>query len=106
MAHGVSQPVWSPDGNRLAFVSRTGECNKSRGPAVPWSGPFSFGRNRALFTYDGVGWFDSRRSHVFVVAHEGERRSGSPTETGTTPTRHGRLKVTGSLLSLTGHRAV
>ena len=48
-----------------------GRVEEARGPQSPGA-VRSFGRNRALFAcYDGVGWFDSRRSHVFVVAREG-----------------------------------
>jgi dipeptidyl aminopeptidase/acylaminoacyl peptidase len=70
MAHGVSQPAWSPDGSELAFVSRTGEWKKHEDrSALERSAPRVV---TGLYSrYDGVGWFDVRRSHLFVVAAKG-----------------------------------
>ena len=70
MAHGVSQPAWSPDGTELAFVARTGEWKKHEDRnALERSAPRVI---TGLYSrYDGVGWFDVRRSHLFVVAAEG-----------------------------------
>jgi Tol biopolymer transport system component len=70
MPHGVSQPVWSPVGTELAFVARTGEWKKPEDRnALERSAPRVV---TGLYSrYDGVGWFDVRRSHLFVMAVEG-----------------------------------
>ena len=71
MPHGISQPVWSPVGTELAFVrTRTGEWNKPEDrTALERSAPLVV---TGLYSrYDGFGWFDLRRSHLFVMAVEG-----------------------------------
>ncbi len=70
MTHGVSQPVWSPDGSQIAFVARTGEWKKPEDrSAVERSAPRVV---TGLYSrYDGIGWFDIRRSHLFVIGTEG-----------------------------------
>jgi len=70
MTHGVSQPAWSPDGTELAFVARTGEWKKPEDrDALERSAPRVV---TGLYSrYDGVGWFDARRSHLFVVPVQG-----------------------------------
>jgi dipeptidyl aminopeptidase/acylaminoacyl peptidase len=75
LSHGVAQPAWSPDGTRLAFVAKTGEWKKPEDrTAVERSAPRVV---TGLYShYDGIGWFDERRSHLFVVAREG----GKPTQ--------------------------
>jgi dipeptidyl aminopeptidase/acylaminoacyl peptidase len=68
--HGVSQPTWSPDSSKLAFVARRGEWKKPEDRSVlEKSAPQVI---EGLYSrYDGIGWFDGRRSHLFVVAVEG-----------------------------------
>ena len=70
LPHGVSQPVWSPDGSCLAFVARTGEWkNPEERSALERSAPKVVA---GLYSrYDGLGWFDPRRSHLFVVPVQG-----------------------------------
>lgn len=68
--YGVSQPVWAPDGTQLAFVARTGEWKKPEDrSAVERSAPRVV--TGLYHRYDGVGSFDDRRGHIFVVALEG-----------------------------------
>ncbi|PZC49065.1 MAG: Dipeptidyl aminopeptidase/acylaminoacyl peptidase [Chloroflexi bacterium] len=67
LANGVKAPVWSPDGTRLAFVSRvnTGEPEeegKSKPPRFITS---------LKYKSNDEGFIYNRRSHVFVVALDG-----------------------------------
>ncbi len=68
--HGISQPVWAPDGRRIAYVGRTGDWKKpeERSPIEKAAPRVVTGLHSR---FDGVGWFDSRRSHLFVVAAAG-----------------------------------
>jgi dipeptidyl aminopeptidase/acylaminoacyl peptidase len=64
----AAQPVWSPDGTRLAFAARVPdpayeeEDEKKRLPR-------RFTRHR--YKLDSVGWTGDRRTHVFVVPADG-----------------------------------
>ena len=64
----VAQPVWSPDGTRLAFTSRVPDAaydetdEKRRLPR-------RFTRHR--YKLDSVGWTGDRRAHLFVVPADG-----------------------------------
>jgi dipeptidyl aminopeptidase/acylaminoacyl peptidase len=63
---GVTAVSWSPDGARLAYVARTGAWKEPGDrTAVENAGPRMVTGLRSRF--DSVGWFDARRSHVFVI---------------------------------------
>ncbi|MGO9558532.1 MAG: S9 family peptidase [Acidimicrobiales bacterium] len=68
--HGVSQPAWALDGRRLAFVARTGEWKKPEDrSAVERSAPRVV--TGLYHRYDGLGSFDARRTHLFVIGVDG-----------------------------------
>jgi dipeptidyl aminopeptidase/acylaminoacyl peptidase len=65
LKNGVSECEWSPDGKRLACLSRTGPAD---GAAADAKGASDV-RHYTQITYkmDGSGWFDDRRAHVWVI---------------------------------------
>ncbi len=66
----ASQPAWSPDSRRLAFVGRPARPPELKEPG--WEGrPAPRVVTGLRSRFDGVGWFDERRSHLFVVDMEG-----------------------------------
>ena len=73
----AAQPVWSPDGTRLAFTSRVPdpayeeEDEKKRLPR-------RFTRHR--YKLDSVGWTGDRRTHVFVVPADGSAEAKQVTD--------------------------
>jgi dipeptidyl aminopeptidase/acylaminoacyl peptidase len=68
--NGVSQPVWAPDSRRLAFVAPTGAWKKPDDrSALERSAPRLV--TGIYSRYDGIGWLDDRRSHLFVVVLAG-----------------------------------
>ncbi|MCA1641752.1 MAG: S9 family peptidase [Acidobacteria bacterium] len=61
LRNGVSSFQWSPDGTRLALLGRTG--------ASDVKAPSSDVRHykHPSYKFNDTGWFDDKRSHVFVV---------------------------------------
>ena len=71
---GISAPAWSPDGSSVAFVARTGTFTppKQR-KGLEKAAPIVLRDLR--FKLDGVGFFDRRRTHIFVADIEsGEQK--------------------------------
>jgi dipeptidyl aminopeptidase/acylaminoacyl peptidase len=64
--HGVNEIAWSPDGTRLAYVARSGDWKemKERKPAER-AAPRVIRNLR--YRLDTIGYFDDRRTHVFVA---------------------------------------
>ncbi len=64
--YGAGDPVWSPDGKRIACVARTGTYKESKArSAIEKSAPRVIRHLR--YRLDGIGYFDERRTHIFVV---------------------------------------
>jgi dipeptidyl aminopeptidase/acylaminoacyl peptidase len=62
LANGVGAFQWSPDGARLAVVSRTGpsdELGKSPSDVRHYK--------HANYKFNDSGWFDDRRAHIWIV---------------------------------------
>jgi dipeptidyl aminopeptidase/acylaminoacyl peptidase len=61
LKNGVSSFEWSPDGTRLVLLSRTGQSDAKS--------PSSDVRHykHPSYKFNDTGWFDDRRSHIFVV---------------------------------------
>jgi dipeptidyl aminopeptidase/acylaminoacyl peptidase len=64
LKNGASAPQWSPDGKRLVAVSQTGPSDN-----VPLAARKSDVRHYAHISYkfNDTGWFDDKRSHIFVI---------------------------------------
>jgi dipeptidyl aminopeptidase/acylaminoacyl peptidase len=64
--HGVNEMAWSPDGTRIAYVARVGEWKdpKDRDAAAKVAPRVIRNLRHRL---DTIGYFDERRTHVFVV---------------------------------------
>jgi dipeptidyl aminopeptidase/acylaminoacyl peptidase len=64
LKNGVSNFQWSPDGNRLVIVSRSGPSdsraeNKERSDVRHYKS--------TSYKYNDTGWFDDRRTHLWVA---------------------------------------
>jgi dipeptidyl aminopeptidase/acylaminoacyl peptidase len=65
LKNGVNSFQWSPDGTRLACVSRTGPsdnraANKDRSDVRHYK--------TISYKFNDTGWFDDRRSHIWVAS--------------------------------------
>jgi dipeptidyl aminopeptidase/acylaminoacyl peptidase len=70
LKNGVTSFQWSPDGKRFACLSRVGPSdnrgeNKDRSDVRHYS--------HISYKFNDTGWFDDRRSHVFII----DARTGS-----------------------------
>lgn len=80
LRHGASSPSWSPDGGRLAFVGMVighpeGVVEDPRppegGPDLAPRTPIARVATGLDYKFDGRGYHDGRRAHLFVVPVEG-----------------------------------
>src|SRR5262249_32264462 len=68
LANGVSSFQWSPDGARLVVVGRSGPSDDAKSPSDVRHYPHS------NYKFNDTGWFDDKRSHLWVV-DVGSRRA-------------------------------
>jgi dipeptidyl aminopeptidase/acylaminoacyl peptidase len=61
LANGVSSFQWSPDGSRLAVVSRSGPSDNAKSPSDVRH------YRHANYKFNDSGWFDDKRTHIWVV---------------------------------------
>jgi dipeptidyl aminopeptidase/acylaminoacyl peptidase len=65
MAHGVSNPVWSPDSQRIVFSAAVGPLDEETEDGKPL--PKVRVIDRLLYRLDGAGFIYERRQHLFLV---------------------------------------
>jgi dipeptidyl aminopeptidase/acylaminoacyl peptidase len=61
LQNGASAFVWSPDGTRLVCISRSGPSDKAKSPSDVRH------YKHANYKFNDTGWFDDKRSHLWVV---------------------------------------
>ena len=64
LKNGISSLQWSPDGNRLVVVSRTGPSD-SRPESKDRSDVRHY--KNSSYKFNDSGWFDDRRTHLWIV---------------------------------------
>jgi dipeptidyl aminopeptidase/acylaminoacyl peptidase len=68
--HGVNELAWSPDGTRIAYLARAGDWKDAKDRnAVEKAAPRVIKHLR--YRLDTIGYFDDRRTHIFVIDVEG-----------------------------------
>jgi dipeptidyl aminopeptidase/acylaminoacyl peptidase len=64
--HGAGAPAWSRDGKRIAYAGRAGRWKETKErSAVERNAPRVIRDLR--YKMDGIGFYDSRRMHIFTV---------------------------------------
>jgi dipeptidyl aminopeptidase/acylaminoacyl peptidase len=61
LSTGVSSFQWSPDGSRLVVVSRSGPSDTAKSPSDVRH------YRHANYKFNDSGWFDDKRTHLWVV---------------------------------------
>jgi dipeptidyl aminopeptidase/acylaminoacyl peptidase len=61
LPNGVSSVQWSPDGTRVVVVSQSGPSDTSKSPSDVRH------YKHATYNFNDTGWFDDRRTHLWVV---------------------------------------
>jgi dipeptidyl aminopeptidase/acylaminoacyl peptidase len=61
LQNGVTSFSWSPDGTRFLCLSRTGPSDKAKSPSDVRH------YKHANYKFNDTGWFDDKRSHIWVV---------------------------------------
>jgi dipeptidyl aminopeptidase/acylaminoacyl peptidase len=74
MPHGVSNPTWSPDSQRLVFSAGVGPLDEETEDGKPL--PKVRVIDRLFYRLDGVGFIYDRRQHLFMIDAAG----GEPTQ--------------------------
>lgn len=69
LPHGASTPVWSPDGQWLAFAAPVGSLDEETEEGKPL--PKVRVIDRLWYRLDGAGFIHDRRSHLFLVHANG-----------------------------------
>jgi dipeptidyl aminopeptidase/acylaminoacyl peptidase len=67
LANGVSGFQWSPDGTRLVVVGRSGPSDEAKSPSDVRH------YTHANYKFNDSGWFDDKRTHLWVVDVAGGR---------------------------------
>lgn len=70
MPHGASNPVWSPDSQRLVFCAPVGPLDEEDEEGKPL--PKARVIDRLWYRLDGVGFIYERRQHLFMMNVSGD----------------------------------
>ena len=68
LLNGVSSFQWSPDGRRLVVVGRSGPSDTAKSPSDVRH------YTHANYKFNDTGWFDDKRTHLWVVDAATRRR--------------------------------